>query len=261
MRPGLRKWVFKDLFPERHVSLVRFQGQLTDSSESTRLNTLSFRRFENALHGAFMTNPKAVCLSINSPGGSPVQTSLLFRRIRALKKQYSDDYDRDIPVISAVQDTALSGGYYLACAGDIIIADRSSIVGSIGVIYQSFGFHRLINDYGVERRVHTSGTCKSQLDPFEPEKEETAVKLKDMLSALHESFKDDVRLGRGDRLMVPDEELFNGDFWAAESACEKGLIDHVGDFYEYCEEHYPGPGGVPVFVEFRPTRAGFPFSL
>ena len=128
-----RIWLFKGLLAKRHVSVVRFQGQLMDNTEIAKVNSLNFRRFETALTSAFLTNPVATALVINSPGGSPVQSSLLFNRIRALKKRYERDYEREIPTIAFVQDGALSGGYYLACAADKIVADRSSLVGKLDV--------------------------------------------------------------------------------------------------------------------------------
>jgi len=164
-----------------------------------------------------------VALSINSPGGSPVQSAQIAKRIRDLARE------RDVPVIAFVEDIAASGGYWLACAGDEIFADPSSIVGSIGVVSAGFGFPELLAKFGVERRVHTSGTRKAMLDPFRPEQPDDVAVLAGLQQDIHESFKAQVRERRGRRLKADEATLFNGEVWSGRRALEIGLIDGLGD--------------------------------
>jgi serine protease SohB len=164
--------------------------------------------------------PVAVALVINSPGGSPVQSSLIAARIRRLAD------DKGIPVHAFVEDVAASGGYWLACAADNIWVDRSSIVGSIGVIFASFGFPGLMAKHGVERRVHTAGTSKSLADPFLPEKPEDVARLKALQEPIHEAFIDHVKARRGLRLSTTTD-LFNADVWVGQGAVDVGLADGV----------------------------------
>jgi serine protease SohB len=175
--------------------------------------------------------PKAVALVINSPGGSPVQSSLIAARIRRLATE------RNLPVHAFVEDVAASGGYWLAAAADHIWVDETSIVGSIGVISAGFGFHDLIGRYGVERRVHTAGESKSFLDPFRPEKPEDVERLNRVLEAMHESFVGHVKARRGDRLKE-GAALFTGDFWAGQKAVELGLADGVAHVVPKLKEIY-----------------------
>ena len=174
------------------------------------------RTFSMSRHGA-------VAISINSPGGSPVQSHLIFRRIRQLAEE------RDKRVHVFCEDVAASGGYFLALAGDEIYADPSSIVGSIGVISASFGFTQAIERLGVERRVYTSGGMKSFLDPFLPEQASDVERLKAVQREVHDAFISVVKERRGPKLRAPDQELFNGAFWAGPRAQELGLIDGIGD--------------------------------
>ncbi|KRS17813.1 S49 family peptidase [Roseovarius indicus] len=164
--------------------------------------------------------PKAVALVINSPGGSPVQSSLIAARIRRLAEEKS------VPVHAFVEDVAASGGYWLASAADDIWVDESSIVGSIGVISAGFGAHVLLARQGVERRVYTAGKSKSMLDPFLPEKEEDVKRLKSLLDQMHETFTAQIKSRRGDRL-ADRQDLFTGEFWLGSRAVELGLADGV----------------------------------
>jgi signal peptide peptidase SppA len=164
-----------------------------------------------------------VALSINSPGGSPVQSAQIAKRIRDMARE------RDVPVIAFVEDIAASGGYWLACAGDEIFADASSIVGSIGVVSAGFGFHELIGRIGVERRVHTIGERKAMLDPFRPEQPDDVATLTALQRDVHESFKAQVRERRGRRLKADEAALFNGEVWSGRRAAELGLVDGLGD--------------------------------
>jgi signal peptide peptidase SppA len=165
----------------------------------------------------------AVVVIINSPGGSPVQSNLMFNRLR----QLADEKKKKIYVFC--EDVAASGGYYLAVAGDEIYADPSSIVGSIGVIAASFGFVEAINKLGIERRVYTAGENKSILDPFKPAQAEDIARLKSIQLDIHEVFKGVVRARRGAKLVGDDAELFSGAFWSAAKAQELGLIDGLAD--------------------------------
>ncbi len=175
---------------------------------------------------------KAIALDINSPGGSPVQSALVYRRIRSLATE------KELPVLAFAQDVAASGGYWLACAGDEIYADENSIVGSIGVISSSFGLQDLIARIGVERRVHTSGNRKSFLDPFQPEKSDDVERLKALQSEMHESFRALVRERRGGKLKGDDAVLFSGEFWTGRRARELGLIDGLGDLRAILRDRY-----------------------
>ncbi|MBI1366919.1 MAG: S49 family peptidase [Alphaproteobacteria bacterium] len=188
---------------------------------------LTFGKVESAIEAAF--KPKAVsavALSINSPGGSPVQSRLIFSAIRRAAER------KKKPVFAFIEDVGASGGYILALAGDEIYADRSSIVGSIGVVAAGFGFPEAIARLGVERRVHVAGENKSQLDPFQPEKAEDVARLQAILDDLHSQFVDLVKDRRGARLS-DDPDLFSGAFWPASGAKSRGLIDgiaHLGEF-------------------------------
>lgn len=164
---------------------------------------------------------KAVALSVNSPGGSPVQSSLIGARVRRLAEE------KGVPVYAFVEDVAASGGYWLAAAADEIWVDESSVVGSIGVISASFGAHDLIERWGIERRVYTAGKSKSMLDPFRPEKEEDVARLRRLLDQVHESFIGHVKARRGGKL---DEtaDLFSGEIWVGRAAVDVGLADGVG---------------------------------
>ncbi|KAA2214292.1 S49 family peptidase [Teichococcus oryzae] len=164
-----------------------------------------------------------VVLAINSPGGSPVQSSLIAGRIRQLADK------NKVPVIACCEDAAASGGYWLACAADEVIADPSSIVGSIGVISAGFGVEGLAAKLGVERRLTTAGGQKSFLDPFRPVEPWQQERLEELLGALHAEFKGWVRDRRGSRLKAPEEALFTGRFWTGREALALGLVDGLGD--------------------------------
>ncbi len=179
-----------------------------------------------------MDNLDAICLSINSPGGSPVQAELIASRIIALGKE------KDIPVYSFVEDVAASGGYWLACAGEKIYASRSSIVGSIGVISSGFGFHEAIEKLGIERRVYTAGKTKSVLDPFQPAKKADIDAIKKLQQEIHGHFISAVKKRRAGRLTQSDDFLFNGAFWSGQMALDYGLIDGIDNLYSFIKKHY-----------------------
>jgi len=164
-----------------------------------------------------------VAVVVNSPGGSPVQSHLIFSRIRQLARE------KEKRVYVFCEDVAASGGYFLALAGDEIYADPSSIVGSIGVISASFGLDKFIQRFDIERRVHTSGKDKGALDPFQPERLEDVERLKQLQRNVHDVFIGIVKERRSGRLKGPEEEMFSGTFWSASKALEYGLIDGIAD--------------------------------
>jgi signal peptide peptidase SppA len=165
----------------------------------------------------------AVALAVNSPGGSPVQSALLYRRIRQLAEENS------LPVIAFAEDVAASGGYWLALAGDEIYAEEASLIGSIGVVTASFGVHRLIARFGIERRLYTAGEDKSLLDPFLPEDPGDVARLATLQQDIHESFKEHVRRRRAGKIDAEDATLFSGEVLTGRMAAAKGLIDGIGD--------------------------------
>jgi serine protease SohB len=170
-----------------------------------------------------LRHARAVALLINSPGGSPVQSHLIYRRVRQLAEEH------ELPVIAFVEDVGASGGFMLACAADEIVCDASSLVGSIGVVGGSFGFHQLLEKLGIERRLYTSGEHKAMLDPFLPEKPEDVKRLKTIQKELHENFIALVKARRGSKLQGPEKTLFSGEFWTGARALELGLIDSLGE--------------------------------
>jgi len=188
---------------------------------------------------------KAVALAVNSPGGSPVQSALIAQRIRLLAAE------KKLPVIAFVEDVAASGGYWLACAADEIIADPASIVGSIGVISSGFGFQDLLARFGVERRVHTSGERKGMLDPFRPENPDDVERLKRLQGEIHDGFKDWVRQRRATRLKGDDAPLFSGEFWTAKRGLEMGLVDGLGELRATLQQRYGAKVHLPVMAPRR----------
>ena len=190
----------------------------------------------DALSSIFLKLEKIKCdaisININSPGGSPVQSSLIGNKIRSIASK------KKVKVYAFVEDVAASGGYWLACSADKIYADDNSILGSIGVIYSSFGFTELIKKIGVERRVHTAGKNKSSLDPFQEEKSEDIERLKSIQLDLHKDFIKVVEESRGSKLNKNEIELFSGEFWAGSKAKELGLVDGLGNANEVLKEKF-----------------------
>ena len=179
---------------------------------------------EHLIEKAFkIKNSSAVAIIINSPGGSPVQSSLIYKRIKSLSIK------NKTKVFFFVEDVAASGGYYIACSGDEIYVDENSIVGSIGVIYASFGFDKLIKKYGVERRIFTTGKNKSILDSFQKQKLSDIKKLKSVQMNIFKNFKDIVIKSRGKKINKENKEIFSGSFWAGNEAVKLGLVDGIGD--------------------------------
>jgi signal peptide peptidase SppA len=177
-------------------------------------------------------NAKAVALVINSPGGSPVQSRQIYLRIRQLAGE------KKLPVLVFVEDVAASGGYMIACAGDEIFCDPSSILGSIGVVGGSFGFQELIKKIGVERRLYTAGAHKAMLDPFLPENPEDVSRLKALQREIHDIFIALVKGSRGARLKGADEVLFTGEYWAGDTSVSLGLADAIGDLRSTLRARY-----------------------
>src|SRR6201997_5630725 len=175
---------------------------------------------------------RAVALLINSPGGSPVQSRQIYLRIRQLAAEKS------LPVLVFVEDVAASGGYMIACAGDEIFCDPSSILGSIGVVGGSFGFQELIKKVGIERRLYTAGAHKAMLDPFLPENPDDVAKLKALQREIHQIFIALVKESRGARLKGADDTLFTGEYWAGETSIALGLADGIGDIRSTLRARY-----------------------
>ncbi len=203
------------------IPVVRLSGTIMSGGGQLR-RTLSLASVAGVLEKAFSIDAPAVAVLINSPGGSPVQSRLIFKRIRDLAEE------KNRTVLVFVEDVAASGGYMIALAGDEIFADPSSIVGSIGVVSASFGFTELIKKIGVERRVHTAGRNKAVLDPFRPERKEDVERLKALQLEVHDTFIDLVKERRGAKLK-DDGDLFTGLFWTGKRGVELGLIDGLGD--------------------------------
>ena len=210
------------------VAVIRLAGVIGSQGRGA----LNDAGLAPAIEKAFSKGkPAAVVLEVNSPGGSPVQSSLIGARIRRLAEE------KDIPVIAFVEDVAASGGYWLAAAADEIYADPSSVVGSIGVISASFGVDKLIKEYGIERRVYTAGNSKSMLDPFRPEQPEDVARLKTLLEDIHVNFKDHVSERRAGKL-VQERDLFTGEIWLAKAATELGLIDGIGHLRPMMQDRF-----------------------
>ena len=226
------------------VPVVRLSGIIGFSTPLRPGLTLSSCTL--ALDRAFgMRRAKAVALSINSPGGSAVQSHLIFKRIRQLAQE------KDKHVIAVVEDVAASGGYMIACAADEIVADESSIVGSIGVVGGSFGFHGLLEKLGIERRLYTSGEHKAMLDPFLPERPEDVARLKSIQRDIHDSFIALVKSRRGEHLPADDPDLFSGEYWTGERAQELGLVDRIGDIRSALRERFGDKVYTPLVTTGR----------
>lgn len=228
---------FKRFIPRRfrsnavEIPVVRLQGMIMEASSPLR-QTLSLSSCANALEKAFSDKEApAVAISLNSPGGSPVQSRLIYRRIRDLAEE------KHKRVLVFVEDVAASGGYMIACAGDEIFADPSSVVGSIGVVSASFGFPELLKKIGVERRVYTAGKNKVSLDPFQPEKKADVDHLKALQLEIHETFINLVKESRGSKL-VDDPNLFTGMFWTGRKGKELGLVDELSDLRSLIKQRY-----------------------
>ncbi len=213
------------------IPVVRLSGAIMASGSPMR-PALSLATTAGVIEKAFaFPEAPAVAFALNSPGGSPVQSRLIFKRIRDLAAE------KNRRVFMFVEDVAASGGYMIALAGDEIIADPSSIVGSIGVVSAGFGFQEMIKKIGVERRVHTAGKNKAILDPFQPERKEDVERLKALQLDIHDTFIGMVKERRGAKL-ADDPELFTGAFWTGERGLSLGLVDGLGDMRSVLKDRY-----------------------
>lgn len=227
------------------IPVLRFSGPI---GMATPLRPgLSLATAAAAIERAFeLSKTPVVAIVINSPGGSPVQSSLIYKRVR----QLAEEKGKTVHVFC--EDLAASGGYYLAVAGDHIWADASSIVGSIGVISASFGLDRAIKRFDIERRVYTSGEHKGSLDPFQPENPDDVARLKSIQRDVHDVFIGVVKERRAGRLKGPDAELFTGAFWSGPKALDLGLVDGIADVRSKMRELY----GDKVRLKPVPLAAG-----
>ena len=204
---------------------------------------MSLAGVARTLERAFeVKNAKAVALMINSPGGSPVQSRQIYVRIRQLAAE------KKLPVLVFVEDVAASGGYMIACAGDEIFCDPSSIMGSIGVVGGAFGFQDLIKKIGVERRLYTAGAHKAMLDPFLPENPDDVARVKALQREIHTIFIGLVKQSRGSRLKGADDVLFTGEYWAGETSVSLGLADAIGDLRSTLRARYGDKVLMPVIA-------------
>jgi signal peptide peptidase SppA len=223
------------------VPVVRLSG--TIGAVTPLRPGMTLAGLAKTLERAFATrNAKAVALVINSPGGSPVQSRQIYLRIRQLATE------KKLPVLVFVEDVAASGGYMIACAGDEIFCDPSSILGSIGVVGGSFGFQELIKKIGVERRLYTAGEHKAMLDPFLPEDADDVAKLKAIQREIHAIFIALVKQSRGAKLKGADEMLFTGEYWAGETSVSLGLADGIGDLRSTLRSRYGDKVVTPVIA-------------
>jgi signal peptide peptidase SppA len=230
---NLRKFIPIKRFrnPPPVVGVLRLDGVIGRMGPLRR--GLSLAGQADVIERAFtLKHIEAVALVVNSPGGSPVQSALIAKRIRDLAEEH------DIPVFAFAEDVAASGGYWLACAADEIFAQDSSIIGSIGVVSGGFGFPELMKRWGIERRVHTSGDKKAALDPFQAEKRADVKRLKVLQADIHDNFKHMVALRRGEKLKADDDVLYSGEFWTGRRALDLGLIDGIGEIRETMRERY-----------------------
>ncbi len=234
------------LFPEKksdkHTALVEVQGLISDQSDASADVVVSGLRaaFEN-------DNTAGVIVRINSPGGSPVQAGYINDEILRLREKYPK-----IPLYAVITDICASGGYYVAAAADKIYADKSSVVGSIGVLMNGFGFVEAMEKLGIERRLLTAGEYKGLMDPFSPEKPEEVNHIQSILDRIHKQFITAVKRGRGDRLKE-DESLFSGLIWTGEQSIELGLVDALGSSSYVAREVI----GAEEIVDFTPKRGYF----
>ena len=228
-----------------HTALVEIKGVIADDSEANAEDIIS------SLDEAFKSNStKGVILRINSPGGSPVQAGYVYDEIVRLREKYPD-----IHLYAVITDLCASGGYYIASAADEIYADKASIVGSIGVLMNGFGFVGTMNKLGVERRLFTAGENKGFMDPFSPVKEDEKAHLEEMLETIHQQFIDAVKKGRKDRL-VDDPKMFSGLMWTGEKAVSLGLVDGLGNS-DYVAKKIIGADNIVDFTHREPALQKF----
>ncbi len=233
------------------VNLVRVHGVIAAGGRGRISDAVLAPVLERAFRQG---RPRAVALAINSPGGSPVQSALIAARIRRLAEEC------DVKVHAFVEDVAASGGYWIAAAADEIVADRVSILGSIGVIAGGFGAPEAIAKLGVERRIYTAGKMKSQLDPFRPENPEEVARLQRLLDQMHEAFTDHIRARRGNKLQ-DGAELFTGEYWLGEEAMKLGLADGLGHPVPHLKAAYGEKLRIVPYGIRRPFLSRFGLAL
>ena len=234
------------------VPVVRLSGVISSGSSLGRRG-LSLESVEPQLKKAFsVKQAKAVALIINSPGGSPVQSSLIGQRIRDLASQ------NDLPVLAFCEDVAASGGYWIAAAADEVFANAASVIGSIGVISAGFGFDKAIARLGVDRRVYTAGNAKMTLDPFQPERTDEVDRLKALQADIHQQFITHIETRRGSRLKGDRDALFSGAFWTGQTALELGLIDAIGECRQTLLNRF---GSETEIMMIEPKRKLLPFGV
>lgn len=232
------------------VAVVRLSGMIAEGRRGLSDETLA-----PVIEKAFRRGkPVAVAIEVNSPGGSPVQSSLIGARIRRLSQE------KNIPVIAFVEDLAASGGYWLASAADEIWVDDSSVVGSIGVISASFGFNKVMDRFGVDRRIHTAGKSKSLMDPFSPEKKTDVARLNALLKPVHEAFIAQVKARRGEKL-PKGKDLFTGDLWVGQQAIDVGLADGIGHLVPTMQARFGEKVRFLRYSKKRPFLARFGLAL
>ena len=230
------------------IPVVRLHGVISADQRQGRLNIANVGPL---LKRAFaVKSAPAIAIIVNSPGGSPVQSRLISKRIRDLANEHNK------PVLVFVEDAAASGGYFIAVAGDEIIVDPSSIIGSIGVIMAGFGFVGALEKLGIERRVHTAGNNKSTLDPFMPEKPADVKRIKQFELDIHQVFIDHVKAGRAGKLKGEDKDLFTGEWWTGQRGVDLGLADAIGNLHETLRTRY----GKKVQIKMIEPKRGL-FSL
>jgi len=243
--------------PAPVVGVVRLSGIIGQLGPVRRGLTLA--GLAGSLERAFkLRRLKAVALCVNSPGGSPVQSALIARRIRDLADE------KGIPVFAFAEDVAASGGYWLASAADEIYADENSIIGSVGVVSAGFGFPELLKRAGIERRLYTAGDRKAMLDPFLAEKPRDVARLKAIQGDMHKAFKTQVKASRAGKLKAKERDLFSGEFWTGRRALEMGLIDGVGDMRAILRDRFGENVKLRLVADKRPwwrQRAGFGLEL
>lgn len=225
------------------VGVIRLKGEII--SVKNRPEAINLANYEGIIKKTFeLENLKAVALAISSPGGSPVQSELVYECIR----YYADK--KGIQVLTFIEEVGASGGYWLACAGDEIYALESSIIGSIGVVGGGFGFHKLIEKLGIERRIFTQGNNKVMLDPFLPLQEEHMERIGQVQAGIHTAFINLVKKHRSGKLSSDESELFSGAFWTGKPALEHGLVDGIGSMHKVCRERF---GDDILFHEEEPA--------
>src|SRR5205814_1224881 len=229
------------------VSVIRFEGVIMPRQ---RRGGLSLASHAAAIEKAFRASGLvAVAIVVNSPGGSPVQSALLFRRIRQLADE------KRVPVVAFAEDVAASGGYWLALAGDEIFSEETSLLGSIGVVSASFGFSQLIGRLGVERRLYTAGERKSLLDPFLPENPSDVARLTALQQDIHCAFKEHVCRRRTGKIDATDETLFSGEVLTGRMALDRGLVDGIGELRAVMRARYGEKVKLRPFAAHEPAAA------